>query len=79
MSPKANSEVVVIHGDELKLVVQQKGIEPEMFTDLDFTHFFLQPMDGPYVKEHTEWAMKYCLEHPQWRLSIQTHKLLGIR
>jgi len=79
MSPKAGTEIVVKSGNELKLVVQQKGISPEQFEGWDFNHFFLQPMDGPLVKEYTAWATQYCLDHPQWRLSIQTHKLLGIR
>lgn len=79
VSPKANTEVVVKKGSELKLVVRQQGIDPAMFETWDFKNFYLQPMDGPFVKEFTEWAMQYCLEHPQWRLSIQTHKLLGIR
>jgi organic radical activating enzyme len=60
-------------------VVRQLGIEPEMFNQLDFKHFYLQPMDGPDLKAHTDWATEYCLKHPQWKLSIQTHKLLGIR
>ncbi|MGB3080091.1 MAG: 7-carboxy-7-deazaguanine synthase [Saprospiraceae bacterium] len=79
VSPKANTEVVVKKGSELKLVVRQHGIDPKMFETWDFDNFYLQPMDGPYLKEFTEWAMEYCLQHPQWRLSIQTHKLLGIR
>ncbi len=79
VSPKANTEVVVKKGSELKLVMRQQGIDPTMFESWEFHNFYLQPMDGPYVKEFTEWAMQYCLEHPQWRLSIQTHKLLGIR
>jgi 7-carboxy-7-deazaguanine synthase (Cx14CxxC type) len=79
MSPKAGTEIVVKRGNELKLVVKQDGIDPKQFTGLNFDHFFLQPMDGPHVEEFTQWAMQYCLEHPQWRLSIQTHKLLGMR
>ncbi|MFZ1678832.1 MAG: 7-carboxy-7-deazaguanine synthase [Saprospiraceae bacterium] len=79
VSPKANTEVVVKKGSELKLVVRQQGIDPTIFESWDFDNYYLQPMDGPYLKEFTEWAMQYCLEHPQWRLSIQTHKLLGIR
>ena len=79
MSPKAGTEIVVNRGNELKLVVKQNGIDPIQFTGLKFDHFFLQPMDGPFVQEFTQWATQYCLEHPQWRLSIQTHKLLGIR
>ena len=79
VSPKANTDVVLRKGNELKLVVRQEGIEPSMFTDWDFDQFFLQPMDGPYVRQFTEWATDYCLKNPQWKLSIQTHKLLGIR
>ena len=79
VSPKANTEVVVRKGNELKLVVRQEGIEPAMFEQWDFEQFFLQPMDGPYLKPFTEWATDYCLKHPKWKLSIQTHKLLGIR
>ena len=79
MSPKAGTEIVVTSGSELKLVVRQQGIDPIQFTGLAFKHFFLQPMDGPNASEYTDWATQYCLQHPQWRLSIQTHKLLGIR
>ncbi|MEP6795577.1 MAG: 7-carboxy-7-deazaguanine synthase [Saprospiraceae bacterium] len=79
VSPKANTDVVVKKGSELKLVVRQQGIDPSMFESWDFKNFYLQPMDGPYLKDFTEWATQYCLKHPQWRLSIQTHKLLGIR
>ena len=79
VSPKANTEIVVQKGNELKLVVRQQGITPVSFENWDFQNFYLQPMDGPYLKEFTKWAMDYCLEHPKWKLSIQTHKLLGIR
>jgi len=79
MSPKADTEVVVQKGNELKLVVRQQGLDPTMFESWDFKEFYLQPMDGPYLKEFTEWATDYCLQHPQWKLSLQTHKLLGIR
>jgi 7-carboxy-7-deazaguanine synthase len=79
MSPKAGTEIKVTKGNELKLVVRQQGIDPIQFSGLAFDHFFLQPMDGPNAEEFTQWATHYCLEHPQWRLSIQTHKLLGIR
>ena len=65
-------------GHELKLVYPQPGAEPERFQDLDFRHFYLQPMDGPSAAENTKLALQYCLEHPQWRLSLQTHKILGI-
>ena len=65
-------------GDELKLVYPQEGAEPERFAGLDFRHFFLQPMDGPVREANTQAALRYCLAHPRWRLSLQTHKLLGI-
>ena len=79
VSPKAGATLVVRSGDELKLVYPQLGAEPAEFEDLEFQHFFLQPMDGPYREANTAAALRYCLEHPRWRLSLQTHKLLGIR
>jgi 7-carboxy-7-deazaguanine synthase (Cx14CxxC type) len=79
MSPKAGAELVQHSGDELKLVYPQEGADPVKFEGLDFRNFFLQPMDGPKQRQNTELALRYCLEHPQWRLSLQTHKLLGIR
>ncbi|HEX6779114.1 MAG TPA: 7-carboxy-7-deazaguanine synthase [Ktedonobacterales bacterium] len=78
MSPKAGAPLILTHGQELKLVFPQKGAEPERFENLDFQHFFLQPMDSPQRERNTQLATRYCLEHPQWRLSLQTHKLLGI-
>jgi len=78
VSPKAGAELVLRSGDELKLVFPQGGAEPELYEHLDFKHFFLQPMDGPARELNTQLAVRYCLEHPQWRLSLQTHKLLGI-
>lgn len=78
MSPKAGTEIVQQSGDELKLVYPQEGAEPERFAEWNFTHFFLQPMDGPAVDENTRRAIDYCLSHPRWRLSVQTHKLLGL-
>lgn len=78
MSPKAGTDIVVTAGDELKLIFPQAGAEPEQFTALAFTHFFLQPMDGPLRDANTAAAVAYCLAHPRWRLSLQTHKLLGI-
>lgn len=78
VSPKAGTELALQAGDELKLVFPQKGAEPERYADLAFRHFFLQPMDGPARAENTRLAVNYCLEHPEWRLSLQTHKLLGI-
>jgi 7-carboxy-7-deazaguanine synthase (Cx14CxxC type) len=78
VSPKANADLVVTHGDELKLVYRQEGGEPERYAGLGFRHFFLQPMDGPDRERFTVEAIAYCQAHPQWRLSIQTHKYLGI-
>ena len=78
VSPKAGTELVLRSGHELKLIFPQENAEPELYQDLDFQHFFLQPMDGPHRAENTQLALRYCLEHPQWRLSLQTHKLLGI-
>jgi 7-carboxy-7-deazaguanine synthase (Cx14CxxC type) len=78
VSPKVGAPLVLTSGNELKLVYPQADGEPERFADLDFEQFFLQPMDGPNRARNTELALAYCLSHPQWRLSIQTHKLLGI-
>ena len=78
VSPKAGAEFVQRSGDELKLVYPQAGAAPEQFEALAFRHFFLQPMDGPERAANTELALRYCLGHPQWRLSLQTHKILGI-
>lgn len=79
ISPKAGAPLRQRSGDELKLVFPQDGAEPEDFAALDFRHFFLQPMDGPQAASNTAAAIDYCLAHPQWRLSLQTHKLIGIR
>jgi len=79
VSPKAGAELVIRRGQELKLVYPQADAAPEAFADLDFERFSLQPMDGPDVIENTARAVEYCLRHPQWRLSLQTHKTLGIR
>jgi 7-carboxy-7-deazaguanine synthase len=78
VSPKAGADLVVRSGDELKLVFPQASAPPSNFEDLDFAHFFLQPMDGPERERNTQAALEYCLAHPRWRLSLQTHKLLGI-
>jgi 7-carboxy-7-deazaguanine synthase (Cx14CxxC type) len=78
VSPKADAELVLRRGTELKLVFPQPSAMPERFADLDFQHFFLQPMDGLEGKKNTQKAIEYCLQHPQWRLSIQTHKVIGI-
>lgn len=79
VSPKANTEIVQTHGHELKLVFPQADAEPSRFEALAFTHFFLQPMDSPTRAENTRAAIAYCLANPHWRLSVQTHKDLGLR
>jgi len=79
MSPKADAPLVLKRGDELKLIYPQAGAPPERYADLNFSHFFLQPMDCAERAANTEAATRYCLAHPQWRLSLQTHKLIGIR
>jgi 7-carboxy-7-deazaguanine synthase len=78
VSPKAGAQLVQKTGDELKLVFPQANAEPHRFEGLAFRYFFLQPMDGPYREANTELAVRYCMEHPKWRLSLQTHKMLGI-
>jgi len=78
VSPKAGAKVVQHSGDELKLVYPQADIDPAHFEALPFQHFFLQPMDGPNRVANTDRAVRYCLDHPKWRLSLQIHKLLGI-
>lgn len=78
VSPKAGTPVVQLSGDELKLVFPQAGLAPAAVEGMDFTFRFLQPMDGPDQARNTALAVAYCLAHPQWRLSLQTHKLLGI-
>ena len=79
VSPKVGAPLVLTAGDELKLVYPQEGGDPARFAGLPFRHFFLQPMDGPDVAVNTGRAVAYCLAHPQWRLSVQTHKVVGIR
>jgi 7-carboxy-7-deazaguanine synthase len=79
ISPKANALLVQTSGDELKLVYPQPGAEPARFERLDFRHFLLQPMDGPEILRNTRAAIDYCLAHPRWRLSLQTHKTIGIK
>jgi len=79
MSPKAGSQRVVATGQELKLVFPQAGAEPELYESLNFEHFYLQPMDGPNAAANTAAAVAYCQANPRWRLSVQTHKLIGIR
>ena len=79
VSPKAGAPLIQTSGSELKLVYPQADAPPEKFDQLSFRHFFLQPMDGPETQLNTERAIDYCLRHPRWRLSIQTHKLVGLR
>ncbi len=79
VSPKSGVELLLKTGHELKLVYPQLGAEPSRYEDLDFQRFYLQPMDGPAVERNTKLAAAYCLSHPLWRLSLQTHKLIGLR
>ncbi len=78
VSPKGSSEVIITEGDELKLVYPQSEAQPERFAQLNFRHFYLQPLDSPLQANHTRRCIDYCMAHPQWKLSLQTHKLLGI-
>ncbi len=78
VSPKSGAPLRQRRGDELKLVFPQAGLDPASLEDLEFGHFFLQPMDGPARAENTASAVAYCLAHPRWRLSVQAHKLIGI-
>lgn len=78
VSPKAGAGLVLRRGDELKLVFPQADAGPELFEKLEFKSFYLQPMDGPEQARNVKLATQYCLDHPQWRLSLQTHKLIGI-
>ncbi|MGP1629237.1 MAG: 7-carboxy-7-deazaguanine synthase [Giesbergeria sp.] len=79
VSPKLGSVLVVHAGQELKLVYPQDGGDPAQFAQLAFENFYLQPMDGPQQRENTQAAIAYCQQHPQWCLSLQTHKMIGIR
>lgn len=79
VSPKGGSHLEITSGDEIKLVFPQPNAQPERFANMEFKHFFLQPMDGPALADNTERAIEYCLAHPRWRLSVQTHKVAGIR
>jgi 7-carboxy-7-deazaguanine synthase len=78
VSPKAGADLVLTAGNELKLVHPQAGIDPAQYESLAFDHFFVQPMDGPDRAASTDACVRWCLEHPRWRLSLQTHKYLGI-
>jgi 7-carboxy-7-deazaguanine synthase (Cx14CxxC type) len=79
VSPKADAELVLTHGHELKLVYPQDKAPPERFEDLAFEHFFLQPMDSPSADANLVAAIAYCTDNPRWRLSLQSHKMIGIR
>ena len=79
VSPKSGARLILRTGDELKLVYPQPKVDPNEFAALDFTHFLLQPMDGAHQNDNIERAIRYCLDHPRWRLSLQTHKLVGLR
>jgi len=79
VSPKGKAAVVQTRGDELKLVYPQAAVDPAAYVDWDFRHFFLQPMDGPSLRENIQSAASYCLANPKWQLSLQTHKIIGIR
>ena len=79
VSPKAGSTLVQRSGHELKVVVPQTGLDLQALAQLPFEHLRVQPMDGPLLAQHTAWAVQWCLEHPRWKLSVQTHKVLGIR
>lgn len=78
VSPKAGGELVVTEGQELKLVLPQEGIDPADYLGLKFEHWFIQPKDGPNKEEDLQSALQYCLANPQWRLSLQSHKFIGI-
>ncbi len=79
VSPKAGAPLAMTRGDELKLIFPQPGTTPELFESLSFDHFFLQPMDNAQREQNTLATVQYCLQHPQWRLSMQIHKYLNIR
>jgi 7-carboxy-7-deazaguanine synthase (Cx14CxxC type) len=79
VSPKAGTQLAQTCGDELKLVFPQPGDDPARYEDLHFRHFLLQPMDGPEILRNTKAAIDYCLAHPRWRLSLQTHKMIGVK
>lgn len=79
VSPKANAHLLLTKGDELKLVFPQTGLDPKTLEQLDFKHFLIQPMDGPDREAHLQLAIAFCLRYPHWRLSLQTHKMIGVR
>lgn len=79
VSPKAGAPLAQRRGDELKLVYPQDGVDPAAYENLAFSHFLLQPMDGPQISRNTKAAIDYCLANPRWRLSLQTHKIIGVK
>jgi 7-carboxy-7-deazaguanine synthase len=79
VSPKAGAPLKLTSGHELKLVFPQEGLSPQAFEDMKFERFSVQPMDGAERERNTQWAIEFCLAHPRWRLSLQTHKIIGIR
>jgi len=79
VSPKPNSELIVREGDELKLVYPVVGLDPADFSNLAFDHFYLQPLDDEHAAENRKRTADYCLQHPQWRVSLQRHKIIGIK
>ena len=79
VSPKAGAPLKQLSGDELKLVYPQENLHPSTFERLDYAHLLLQPMDGPHLEANTAGAIEYCLKNPRWRLSVQIHKVVGIR
>lgn len=79
VSPKAGTPLAQTAGHELKLVFPQAGADPALYERLDFRHFLLQPMDGPQISRNRKAAIDYCLTHPRWRLSLQTHKIIGVK
>jgi len=79
MSPKAGTEIKLRSGSEIKVVYPQKDLDPDKFSDLDFENFFIQPMDSKELESNVAKSIKFCMDNPKWRLSLQTHKILGIR
>ena len=79
MSPKAGTEIKLRSGSEIKVVYPQKDLDPDKFSDLDFKNFFIQPMDSKELESNVAKSIKFCMDNPKWRLSLQTHKILGIR
>jgi organic radical activating enzyme len=79
MSPKANTEIKLRKGSEVKVVYPQKNLSPDNFNVLDFKNFYIQPMDSENYEDNVSQSVKYCMQNPNWKLSLQTHKILGIR